>query len=60
MRGLKVGSDDDWGSIVEHYSARLLTYATDKLVALQGIVNELRKKYPERIYAQGLWMNDLP
>jgi hypothetical protein len=60
MRGLKVGSDDDWGSIVEHYSARLLTYATDKLVALQGIANELRKKYPERVYAQGLWVNDLP
>ena len=54
MRGLKVGSDDDWGSIVEHYSARLLTYATDKLIALQGIVNELGKKYSERVYAQGL------
>lgn len=60
MRGLKVSSSDDWEGIVTHYSGRLLTYVTDKLVALQGIVNELQKKYPERVYAHGLWMSGFP
>jgi len=60
LRGLKVSSSDDWEGIVTHYSGRLLTYATDQLVALQGIVNELQKKYPERVYAHGLWMSGFP
>jgi hypothetical protein len=59
-RGLKVGHTDNWEGIVPHYSEQLLTYPTDKLIALQGIVNEMKKKDPSRVYAQGLWLDELP
>jgi len=48
-----------WFQIVEDYSSRKLTEATDKLPALAGLAqreNELRQSQ----YLAGLWQDDLP
>lgn len=49
----------NWEKMVMAYSSRDLTYPTDKLVALRGIVNELQKRSPADKYAFGLWQSNL-
>jgi hypothetical protein len=44
-----------WENLVEKYSARQLTIQADRLVALEGIRNELVKKRGEDTYCLGLW-----
>lgn len=48
-----------WKFIVEKYSARLLTNATDRLIALNGLSCEMQKKTKDT-YCYGLWRNSLP
>ncbi len=55
----------DWESIVEEYSACRLTFANDKLVALQGLANDLRARvaiYGPGLdtYVAGIWLESLP
>jgi hypothetical protein len=48
-----------WKIIVEQYSDRQLTKATDKLIALEGIRAEYQKKSGDT-YLNGIWQNALP
>jgi len=50
----------DWlENIVEEYSSRYLTYGSDRLPALSGIVHEFRRIRGGH-YLAGLWRDDLP
>jgi hypothetical protein len=49
-----------WKNLVEKYSARQLTNQADRLVALEGIRNELAKKQVDDSYCLGLWRNSMP
>ncbi|KAH6608158.1 het-domain-containing [Trichoderma cornu-damae] len=48
-----------WKNVVEQYSDRQLTFATDRLVALEGLRVELGKKMSCE-YALGVWRESLP
>ena len=48
----------EWYSVLEQYSRPLLTYETDRLIALKGIANEMQKSRSNR-YCLGIWMADL-
>ena len=55
----------DWESTVEEYSACQLTFAKDKLVALEGLANDLRARvavYGAGLdtYLAGIWLESLP
>ena len=55
----------DWESVVEEYSSCLLTFLSDKLVALSGLANDLRAKLLTfgpglDAYLAGMWMESLP
>lgn len=49
----------EWMWAVSQYSAGQLTNETDKLAAIQGLANEL-KKSREDDYIMGLWTGELP
>jgi hypothetical protein len=49
-----------WKFVVERYSARFLTNATDRLIALEGLKTEMAKKRPNDVYCYGLWRNSMP
>jgi hypothetical protein len=49
----------DWCDIISSYSSRQLTYNTDKLIALQGLVEEI-KKMTHKEYHAGIWACDIP
>jgi hypothetical protein len=49
-----------WKNLIEKYSARQITKQTDRLIALEGIRNELAKKRPDDAYYLGLWKNSMP
>lgn len=48
-----------WKTVVEAYSERKLTYATDRLVALEGLRIELQKTIKHQ-YLYGIWEHSLP
>ena len=48
-----------WYGIVEEYSTRSLTKATDRLPALSGLAAEINKKLEGDQYIAGLWREDL-
>jgi hypothetical protein len=48
-----------WRQLVQQYSKRKLTYPSDKLPALAGLVNVFREALADE-YVEGLWMNELP
>lgn len=50
---------DRWYGIVEEYSTRSLTKATDRLPALSGLAAEINKKLEDDQYIAGLWREDL-
>jgi hypothetical protein len=50
VRGSEV---ENWNSIIESYTFRDLTYLSDKLVAVEGISNEMRGSRKDR-YVSGL------
>lgn len=50
----------NWESIVHDYSRRHLTFTKDKLVALQGLANEIQKASSSGQYHFGIWSQDIP
>lgn len=60
-RQVRVGAKDTfWETIVYQYSARSLTYPTDRLRALQGLANETQKIRRGDPYRFGLFTKSLP
>lgn len=49
-----------WKNIVEKYSSRALTLQTDRLIALDGLREEIAKKRGNDTYYLGLWRNGMP
>ena len=49
-----------WKNLIEKYSARALTRATDRLIALEGIRTEMGKKRDNDVYCFGLWKHSMP
>ncbi|UKZ81932.1 hypothetical protein TrVFT333_009710 [Trichoderma virens FT-333] len=58
-RCYSVSRNTRWKNIIEQYSDRQLTYATDRLIALEGLRMELGKKIACE-YAFGVWKESLP
>ncbi|KAH8728250.1 heterokaryon incompatibility protein-domain-containing protein [Phaeosphaeriaceae sp. PMI808] len=52
-------SDGLWRRIVRDYSARSLTYAKDRLPALNGVATEFRVMHEHGQYLLGQWSDDL-
>jgi hypothetical protein len=52
--------DGNWPDLVFAYSRRELTKPTDRLIALQGLVNELKVREVFDNYTYGMWQNALP
>lgn len=50
---------DFWTALVSSYTPRKLTFPSDRLVALQGMVTELQRRWPDQQYIQGLWAESL-
>jgi hypothetical protein len=48
-----------WTKIVQNYSYRRLSYASDRLPALDGIASEFNRILGQDHYLFGLWRNDL-
>ncbi|KAI1097822.1 HET-domain-containing protein [Jackrogersella minutella] len=46
-----------WQQLVEHYTSRSLTYESDRLVALAGLVTQVPQ--PRRDYLGGVWRSQL-
>jgi Heterokaryon incompatibility protein (HET) len=49
----------EWYNILEDYTGRELTYETDRLIALEGLVKEMEKATTER-FCLGIWTSGLP
>ncbi|KAF2713680.1 HET-domain-containing protein, partial [Pleomassaria siparia CBS 279.74] len=49
-----------WKVIIEKYSARSLTNASDRLVALEGLRAEMQKIRLNDTYCFGLWKHNMP
>jgi hypothetical protein len=49
----------EWESVVSSYTMRELTYETDRLIALEGLVKEMQKATAEN-YCLGIWTSGLP
>ncbi|KAL7933335.1 heterokaryon incompatibility domain-containing protein [Trichoderma chlorosporum] len=58
-RCYSVSRNTRWKNIIEQYSDRQLTFATDRLIALEGLRTELGKKIACE-YAFGVWKESLP
>lgn len=54
-----MGKYSGWCELIEYYSECQLTKEGDRLVALQGIANEMQKASEDRYYL-GLWCGELP
>ncbi|OCL09971.1 HET-domain-containing protein [Glonium stellatum] len=50
---------DLWYGIIEEYSTRSLTKATDRLPAVSGLAAEINKRLEDDQYIAGLWREDL-
>lgn len=48
----------NWMDIVTRYTIRDLTYPSDILIALQGLVSELQKLSPLNEYVMGIWWRE--
>ena len=49
-----------WKVIVEKFSARGLTYITDRLIALEGLRTAMANMRESDVYCFGLWKNSMP
>lgn len=58
-RCFSVSRNTRWKNVIEQYSDRQLTFATDRLIALEGLRMELGKKIACE-YAFGVWKESLP
>ncbi|TPX16515.1 uncharacterized protein E0L32_003809 [Thyridium curvatum] len=47
-----------WFSLISYYSSTNLTVKTDRLIALQGVVNEINLRRQQKYFA-GVWEKDL-
>lgn len=56
---LKSARSSFWTALVSSYCKRNLTYQSDRLIALRGIVAELQRRWPDQQYAMGLWTESL-
>lgn len=62
------GADDDlglyehlgWFVLLKIYSRKKLTRPSDRMVALQGIVNEERKRRDDTFLSEGMWEKEIP
>lgn len=62
------GADDDlglyehlgWFVLLKHYSRKRLTRPSDRMVALQGIVNEESKRRDDTFLSEGMWEKEIP
>ena len=48
----------NWMDIVVAYTRRVLTYPSDILIALQGLVSELQKLSPPNEFVMGIWWRE--
>ena len=48
-----------WYELVEDYTRREITKATDQLPAIAGLAQQVAKRLPEDLYIMGLWLSDL-
>jgi hypothetical protein len=48
-----------WYELVEDYTRREITKATDRLPAIAGLAQQVAKRLPEDLYIMGLWLSDL-
>jgi hypothetical protein len=53
-----VDAHERWLSIVEEYSAKMITHPTDRLPALSGIAQIMQERTGDE-YIAGLWRRDL-
>jgi hypothetical protein len=56
--GMKSHVEPDWHAIIEDYSSRELTLATDKLPAVSGLA-DVQQKLTGDVYLAGLWKSSL-
>lgn len=49
-----------WRKVVEGFTARALSFETDKLPAIAGMAEGFSKLVPDNQYCAGLWSSDLP
>jgi hypothetical protein len=49
-----------WKNLIEKYSARSLTQASDRLIALEGLRTEMGMKRVGDTYCFGLWKHSMP
>ncbi|UNI16579.1 hypothetical protein JDV02_003005 [Purpureocillium takamizusanense] len=58
-RCFNISRNTRWKTVVEHYSERLLTFPTDKLIALEGLRKALQTR-TGYTFAHGVWLESLP
>ena len=49
----------DWLRLISTYSARQVTRASDRLPAIAGLADKVKKELSESVYLQGVWSDDL-
>ncbi|KAF2788725.1 HET-domain-containing protein [Melanomma pulvis-pyrius CBS 109.77] len=57
-RDLVIYDHDSWSSFLDDYSSKALTVVSDRLPAIQGIVNEMQKTKDSR-FLYGIWEDQL-
>lgn len=57
--GWALGHNSNWSQIVADYSRTQLTFRSDRLIALQGIIKAFQKTRPVG-NAFGIWTDDVP
>jgi hypothetical protein len=51
--------DEDWDDLINTYTQSMLTYATDRLVALRGMINAIQQTRSDQNNF-GIWSDDMP
>jgi len=57
--GLDLWETDSWIALLEEYSDKELTYHSDRLIAIMGIVNDMRR-FRSDSFKFGVWESQLP
>jgi hypothetical protein len=50
----------EWEKLITTYTGMELTYASDRLAAIQGMANILQENRSDDTYFAGMWLGDLP
>ena len=48
-----------WNTIVEHYSEKILTEESDRLIALYGVAQWIKQQHTHDEYVAGMWKEHL-